>query len=131
MSAAASEGDLSLPFPVEFLIRDTPRSLQSSRVAQWKRTVGGIAKAHVATLGEFFLLDDRPLAATILYFPPAPMPGDVDNIVKPILDGMIGVVYLDDHVLERVMVQKFEPGIEVVSPPQPSRWRRQSERTGP
>jgi crossover junction endodeoxyribonuclease RusA len=40
------------------------------------------------------------------------MEGDIDNIVKPILDGMINVAYLDDDVVERVLVQKFEPGIE-------------------
>ena len=49
---------------------------------------------------------------TIFYFCPAEMEGDIDNIVKPILDGMISAVYLDDRVVERVLVQKFEPGIE-------------------
>ncbi len=37
------------------------------------------------------------------------MGGDVDNIVKPILDALIGVVYVDDQIVERVTVQKFEP----------------------
>ncbi len=49
--------------------------------------------------------------ATIFYFPPSSMEGDVDNIVKPILDGMIGAAYLDDCHIEKVVVQKFEPGI--------------------
>ncbi len=40
------------------------------------------------------------------------MEGDIDNIVKPILDGMIRVAYIDDNVVERVLVQRFEPGIE-------------------
>lgn len=42
------------------------------------------------------------------------MEGDVDNIVKLILDGMLLVIYPNDRVVERVVVQKFEPGIEAV-----------------
>jgi hypothetical protein len=38
------------------------------------------------------------------------MQGDVDNIVKLILDGMSGHVYVDDRQVERIVVQKFEPG---------------------
>ena len=36
------------------------------------------------------------------------MQGDVDNIVKLILDGMCQYVFLDDRQVERVVVQKFE-----------------------
>ena len=64
------------------------------------------AKACIDAQREFTLLDDTPLAEKILYFAPAPMDGDVDNIVKLILDGMLRVVYLDDRVVERVIVQK-------------------------
>jgi crossover junction endodeoxyribonuclease RusA len=65
-----SDPDISLPFPIEFVIRDTPRSLQASNKKKelWKLTVGEIARAHVETLRDFFFLDDRPLAATIFYF---------------------------------------------------------------
>ncbi len=40
------------------------------------------------------------------------MEGDIDNIVKPILDAMIGVAYPNDRVVERVLVQKFEPDVD-------------------
>jgi crossover junction endodeoxyribonuclease RusA len=110
------DADISLPFPVEFVIRDTPRSLSGSNngKALWKQTVGEIARAHVKTLNDFFFLDDRPLAATIFSFPPTEMEADVDNIVKLIVDGMDKVVYPSDRVIDRVIVQKFEPGVEVV-----------------
>jgi Holliday junction resolvase RusA-like endonuclease len=97
LSETTLEPDISLPFPIEFLIRDTPRSHQGKNPKakeQWKQKVGAIAKAHVDTLREFFFLDDRALAATIIYFPPAAMEGDVDNIVKPIVDGMVTVINL-------------------------------------
>jgi crossover junction endodeoxyribonuclease RusA len=117
LSDVRLDRDVSLPFPVEFLIRDTPRSHQSKNARareQWKQQVRAVAKAHVNTLRDFFLLDDRALSVTISYFPPAPMDGDVDNIVKLIVDGMTDVIYPDDRHLERVIVQKFEPGIEFV-----------------
>ncbi len=38
------------------------------------------------------------------------MQGDVDNIVKYTLDGMNKHIYLDDRQVDRVVVQKFEPG---------------------
>lgn len=37
------------------------------------------------------------------------MIGDVDNIVKLILDGMKPRVYVDDAQVYRVVAQKFEP----------------------
>jgi Holliday junction resolvase RusA-like endonuclease len=40
------------------------------------------------------------------------MEGDIDNVVKLIVDGLNGVAYLDDRVVERVIVQKFEPKVE-------------------
>jgi crossover junction endodeoxyribonuclease RusA len=47
---------------------------------------------------------------TIFYFPASRMEGDVDNIVKPILDALDKIVYMSDRQVERVWVQKFEPG---------------------
>jgi len=115
--ARVESDDVSLPFPIEFLIRDTPRSHQSANTKgkeRWKRKVGEIAGTHVKTLKDFFFIDQRPLAATIFYFPPTVMTGDVDNIVKLIVDGMITIIYPNDQLLERIIVQKFEPGVESV-----------------
>lgn len=107
--------DVTVPFPLEFLIRATPRSLQSSGKAKeaWKSMVGVAAREQIAAIRDFTFLDRRPLSVTIFYFPPAPMQGDIDNIVKPILDGLWGIVYPDDQVVEKVVVQKFEPGLYV------------------
>ena len=63
--------DISLPFPVEFVIRDTPRLHQSKSAKGkefWKQQVGEVARAHVNAISDFFILDYRPLAATIFYF---------------------------------------------------------------
>ena len=58
--------------------------------------------------GSWLLTD--PLAVTIYIFPDGQMAGDVDNRVKPILDAMTRCVYDDDELIERIVVQKFEPG---------------------
>ncbi len=50
------------------------------------------------------------MAVTLYYLPEKPMVGDIDNIVKPILDALSRHLYLDDRQVERVVVQKFEPG---------------------
>ncbi len=63
-------------------------------------------------------MDDRPVAVTIYYFASGAVEGDIDNIVKPILDALINVAYPDDRFVERVTIQKFEPayGPELVNP---------------
>jgi crossover junction endodeoxyribonuclease RusA len=38
------------------------------------------------------------------------MQGDLDNIVKPILDALARHIYLDDKQIHRLLIQKFEPG---------------------
>jgi crossover junction endodeoxyribonuclease RusA len=117
LSDDALDLDISLPFPIEFVIRDTPRSHQSPNMKRkelWKQKVVEAASAHVKTLRDFFFIDRRALAATIFYFPPGVMEEDIDNIVKLIVDGMVTVLYPDDQMLERIVVQKFEPGIEAV-----------------
>jgi hypothetical protein len=50
------------------------------------------------------------MAVTVFYLPDVRMQGDVDNIVKPILDSLSQHIYVDDVQVERVVVQKFEPG---------------------
>ncbi len=46
---------------------------------------------------------------TLFYFPAEPMTGDLDNIVKLVLDALVPHIYLDDEQVERILVQKFEP----------------------
>lgn len=100
-------------FPLEFFIEATPMSLQASArsKALWRATVRNSAYNRVRETVDWPFLDDWRVAVTIYYFSLIEMEGDVDNIVKPILDGMINVAYLDDRVVERVLVQKFDPGI--------------------
>jgi crossover junction endodeoxyribonuclease RusA len=45
----------------------------------------------------------------LFYFPDTEMVGDIDNIVKPVLDALGKHIYMDDRQVHRVLVQKFEP----------------------
>ena len=101
---------MEIEFPIEFLVAGTPVSGQSQNPvsrAAWKERVleaaqGVVPQPHFAS--------QKRLAATLYYFPDGPAQGDIDNIVKLALDALCPHIYLDDSQIERVVVQKFEPG---------------------
>jgi crossover junction endodeoxyribonuclease RusA len=101
---------VEIEFPVEFLVVGTPVSLQAKRresIDQWKTR---IINASRSILPEGHFASENPVAATLFYFPAAEMAGDIDNIVKPVLDALGKHIYMDDRQVHRVLVQKFEPG---------------------
>lgn len=101
---------MEIEFPVEFLVHGTPVSLQAKRAesrAEWKARVKDASK--IALPDTHFVSEER-MAVTLYYLPDQPMQGDIDNIVKPILDALCSHIYIDDAQVERVVVQKFEPG---------------------
>jgi hypothetical protein len=96
-------------FPLEFVVAGTPVSTQTkSRRArrEWRERIRG---ATETSLPEGHFASDGRISVTIYYFPAGAMQGDIDNIVKPVLDALGHCVYLDDSQVERVVVQKFEP----------------------
>lgn len=97
-------------FPFEFIVQGTPVSFQRSSTAaklEWKELV---RSASSNKLPEMHFATDKPLSVTLYYYPEDRMAGDIDNIVKLILDGMMPHLYQDDAQIERVVVQKFERG---------------------
>lgn len=113
MSEADDDSEFRIAFPLEIVIGQTPVSLQADNKqakANWQKTVGDFAQSKIYESRDWYELDDRPLAATIFYFPSGKMQGDIDNIIKPILDGMVGIAYKNDNCIERVVAQRFDPG---------------------
>lgn len=101
---------VEIGFPLEFVVAGTPVSLQAKRreaLDEWKSR---IVQASRTVLPEAHFATDDPLAITLYYFPASEMQGDVDNIVKPILDALERHIYVDDRQVQRILVQKFEPG---------------------
>lgn len=99
-----------LVFPIEFFVVDqVPVSLSASPASKerWKATIAGSARMAISPRP---WIPGQPVSVTILYFPDGRMRGDIDNIVKPILDALEGIVYRKDNQVERVWAQKFEPG---------------------
>jgi crossover junction endodeoxyribonuclease RusA len=98
---------LTPDLPLEFLVHGAAVSLHASSRsrAAWKATVAAAARA---ALKGAWALTGR-VSITIYYFPKRRRLGDVDNIVKPLLDGMSACIYIDDSQVERIVVQKFEP----------------------
>lgn len=80
--------------PFEFTIKGPPVSHQTKnrkRLQQWKASVTVAATAawsHAAPVAD-------EVAVTITYYYEDSSP-DVDNIIKPIQDALIGVVFNDD-----------------------------------
>jgi crossover junction endodeoxyribonuclease RusA len=114
LPASRTLADQDALYPLEFFVAATPISLQPSRQskARWKARVAEAARQRVGETDELGFLDRRPLAVTVYYFSAAPTMGDIDNIVKPIMDALIRVAYMDDQDVERVVIQKFDPDVD-------------------
>jgi crossover junction endodeoxyribonuclease RusA len=97
-------------FPIEFLVEGTPVSFRTKRAEARTEWQARVKDASRAVLPEGHWATRGPVAATLFYFPEKSMQGDIDNIVKPILDALGRHIYVDDSQIERVVVQKFEPG---------------------
>lgn len=100
---------MEIEFPIEFIVHGTPVSHQAKRAEsrdQWKERVRAASLAALPS--PHFATEDR-IAVTLFYFPPETMQGDIDNIVKLVLDACRNHIYIDDWQVERVVVQKFDP----------------------
>lgn len=99
---------LLLDLPLEFVVSGMAVShgAQSKSRRAWQNKVREAARPR---LPEFYFILEVPVAVTIYFFPQGRMPGDIDNCIKPILDAMNALIYLDDRQVDRLVVQKFEP----------------------
>lgn len=109
---------MELAFPLEFVVAGTPVSFQAARAeakAEWKLRVRDASRQ---ALPEDYLASEGRIAVTLFYFPAAAMQGDLDNIVKLVLDALSAHIYVDDGQVECILVQRFEPGnvFEFASP---------------
>jgi crossover junction endodeoxyribonuclease RusA len=101
---------LEIVFPIEFVVDGTPVSSQAKRPESRKEWKDRVKTASRSTLPEGHWASADRIAVTLFYFPAARGQGDVDNIVKLVLDALCKHIYMDDAQVERVVVQKFEPG---------------------
>jgi crossover junction endodeoxyribonuclease RusA len=99
--------DMEPTFPIELQLEAVPLSLGASPESRnaWKQQIRAAVDEMLDPAGWAIR---SSVAVTIFYFPDGPMNGDIDNIVKPILDALMPRIYVNDSQVERVWVQKFE-----------------------
>lgn len=101
---------MEIEFPIEFLVHGTPVSSQAKNANSREDWKNRVKAASMAIVPRPHFASEKRMAVTLYYLPQSPMPGDIDNIVKLVLDALCAHIYLDDAQVERVLVQKFEPG---------------------
>ena len=93
-----------MPIPFEFVINRTPVSQQARRrdlVRAWSQDVRSVAEQSWDAEPPF----DGEVMVVITYFFKDGAP-DVDNIPKPILDGLKGLVFADDDQITDLLCRK-------------------------
>ncbi|MCB8879913.1 RusA family crossover junction endodeoxyribonuclease [Acidisoma cellulosilytica] len=100
---------VEIAFPLEFVVDGTPVSLQTKRSAAKDAWKAKIRRASMSALPEGHFCSAGRISVTLFYFPLEDMQGDIDNIVKPVLDAFSQHIYLDDRQVERILIQRFDP----------------------
>lgn len=94
-------------FPIEIVLSGNPKSLQAKRgIPEWKER---IADEIRTCLPEMPYLTVIPIAITVYWFSDAERVGDLDNILKPMLDACVGVAFVDDDQVESISAEFFPP----------------------
>lgn len=100
---------VEIKFPVEFITKGTPVSLQSQNKASrqaWKDRV--LESCRTVVPKWCFASADR-ITIIILYFSSEGSQGDIDNYVKLIIDALVPHIVLDDSQIDSVIARRFRP----------------------
>jgi crossover junction endodeoxyribonuclease RusA len=94
---------------LEFTIEGPAVSIRAARknARRYQKWLSAVRKNGVQACVANHRPTEGPVQVSIVsYF--AASPPDVDNIIKPILDALNGVAYVDDEQVFRVMSEKIE-----------------------
>ena len=90
--------------PFECIVEGTPVSLQTRnrrRLRAWKQKVSAAAQELVSETTPLRV----PVVFRVTYYYEGESP-DVDNIIKPIQDALVGIVYQDDDQVQETSARK-------------------------
>jgi hypothetical protein len=87
----------------DFVTVGTPRSLNARSKGAWKEKVAAAAKE---AWGGKPPVSEGDVTVAIVYFYKGAGEVDVDNIGKPIVDALKGVVLVDDSLASQVVLRK-------------------------
>lgn len=112
MTGATDESGLIF----DFIVTGQPRTGKSKSMQSWKDKVAEAARGDWP--------NERPLFATeaavvIIFFFNQATNLDIDNIVKPILDALVGTVIVDDGLVSQVIARKTDQAAvdDILNPP--------------
>lgn len=104
-------------FPIEVVLDGNPRSLQASAesLRRWKHQ---IASAISRRLPEGAFLTEAPIRFRLFWFSDAEAPGDLDNMIKPILDAAARVLIRDDQQVQTIQAEHYPPSrpLDLIEP---------------
>ena len=100
---------MEITFPIEFVVQGTPVSQNPKRRRNYHEWQARVKSASSTRLPEPHFATSARIAIVLYYLPLGVMQGDLDNIVKPILDALKSHVFVDDRQVDRILVQRFEP----------------------
>ena len=92
-----------MELPLEFVVEGQPRSLQARSSDRWKCDVQSAAAQKVIPRDVLAL---GSVKVTVTYFFTTDTGIDADNLLKPILDALNGLVYIDDKQVTDVLSRK-------------------------
>ena len=104
-----ADEEIEISFPVSFTVKGTPVSSQSTTTRSKNSWKGEVQSAARLVVPAYKWCSEVDVSITIYDFPTDNPQGDVDNIVKLIQDALIGIVYIDDRSVRRVVAQRFLP----------------------
>ncbi len=96
---------MEIEFRLEFLVSVTPVSSQSARSESREAWKAHVRSASVMSLPSPHLASEDRMSLTLYYLPKGPMQGDIDNIVKLVIDTLSEHVHIDDSQVDRIVVQ--------------------------
>ena len=103
--------------PFEFVVDGPPVSQQARRRARVRRWTEEVRRSAAQDwpVGEF--PEMGPIMLTIIYFYDT-VEIDVDNILKPILDALKGLLYMDDNQITDILCRKrnFNSNLRIENP---------------
>ena len=93
--------------PFEFLIRSRPVSQQARRSRRKDAWKDFVRREAERSWGPVHVPADGPVCVTLIYLYDE-VALDVDNIIKPIQDALVGLVFPDDSLVTDVIIRRRE-----------------------
>jgi crossover junction endodeoxyribonuclease RusA len=97
---------MEIAVPIEFIVSGTPVSANSRNKTSRRDWIERVKAAASSQLPSPHFASEAVMEVVLYYFPSDDLIGDLDNIIKLILDALRRHVYIDDVQVERIIVQR-------------------------